>query len=259
MDAMPTRSRDALLVLVASPLLGLGSWAPLREALASRGWASVAAHETRDPLNRRPFWQRTVDGVEQRLRGEPDGRTVVLVGHSGAGPLLPAVAGAIGQRVAAYLFVDAGLPAPGISRLGAIAAEGPHGAGLATELAAILDAGGRFPEWTDAELAPLIPDAERRRQVLAELRPRGRDYWSEPLPTVSGWPHAPCAYLSFSEPYQPAAERATAMGWQLRHLPGGHFHHLVDEHGVADALLKLLAEIGTGDARPLAATTEDVR
>lgn len=259
MVAMSLRPRGALIVFVASPLVGPNSWSPLREALASGGWESVIALEVRDPLKRRPFWQRTVDGVEQSLRDVPEAPPVVLVGHSGAGPLLPAAAGAIRQRVAASLFVDAGLPAPGVSRLDAIAAEGPQGAAFAEELAAILDAGGRFPEWTGAELAPLIPDAERRRQLLAGVRPRGRDYWSEPLPMVRGWPDAPCAYLRYSEPYAPAAERAAGMGWPVRHLPGGHFHHLVDEHTVADALLALLAETASSEARPPTAIAEVLR
>jgi hypothetical protein len=259
MDAMSLRPCDAVIVFVASPLLGPTSWAPLREALASGGWESVIAHEVRDPLNRRPFWQRTVDGVERSLREVPDSRPVALVGHSGAGPLLPAAAGAIRQPVAASLFVDAGLPAPGISRLDAIAAEGPQGAASAKDLAAILGAGRRFPEWTSAELTPLVPDGERRRQLLAELRPRGGDFWTEPLPTVSGWADARCAYLRFSEPYELAAEHARAMGWPVRQLPGGHFHHLVDEHAVADSLQALVAEIASSEVRPPTAITEVVR
>lgn len=259
MNGVSVRASEALLVLVASPVIGPSSWAPLREALALLGWESSATTEARDALNRRPIWQRTVDGVERSLRDVPHSRPVVLIGHSGAGPLLPAVGAAIPQHVAAYLFVDAGLPAPGISRLGAIAAEGPQGAALATKLAAILDAGGRFPEWTDTEMAPLVPDAERRRQLLAELRPRGGDYWSAPLPTVLGWPDAPCAYMQFSEPYETAAERANAMGWPLRHLPGCHFHHLVDEHGVADALLALVDRIPRSEAELRATRMEVAR
>jgi len=252
MNAMPVRPRDAVLVLVASPLVGPNSWAPLREALASRGWESIAGTEARDPLNRRPVWQRTVDGVEQSLRGEPDGRLAVLVGHSGAGPLLPAIAAATRQPVGAYLFVDAGLPAPDLSRLEAIAVEGTQGAAFAKELVAILDVGGRFPEWTEAELIPLVPNAERRRHLIAGLRPRGHDYWSEPLPKVSGWPDAPCAYLQFSEPYERAAEQAEALGWPVRRLPAGHFHHLVDEDEVADALVMLIAETTRRAADPRA-------
>lgn len=241
--------RNPLLVLVTSPLLGPSSWSPLAHELARRGWQSAVPVDMTDPLGRRPYWERTVAGIERSLRAVPDDQPVVLVGHSGAGALLPAAAVAIPQPVVAYLLVDASLPAPGRSRLDSMADEGPTGTAFATELASILDAGGRYSAWTDADLAPLIPDAARRRRVLAELRPRGRDFWTEPLPAVGAPPDAPYAYLQFSDAYTTAAERAQAMGWPVRHLPAGHFHHLVDEQAVADALLELLAEIAPSPAR----------
>jgi hypothetical protein len=237
------RSRNPLLVLVASPLLGPSSWSPLADEFSSRGWMSVVPIDLSDPLGRRPYWERTVAGVERSLREVPDDQHVALVGHSGGGALLPAAADAIRQPVVANMFVDAGLPAPGRSRLETMAEEGPDGAAFATELAAILDRGGRYPIWTDADLAPFVPDKGRRQQLLAELRPRGRDFWTEPLPDVTAPPGTPCTYLWFSEAYTTAAERARAMGWPVRHLPAGHLHHLVDEQAVGDALLGLLAEI----------------
>jgi hypothetical protein len=220
------------------------------------GWEALVPVDLRDPAGRQAFWERAVGGVERSLSEAPDGRPVVLVGHSGAGKLLPAIAGAIRQPVAAYIFVDGGLPAGGSSRLEAMPTEGPDGAAFASELASALEAGGRSPEWTDAELVPFVPDPERRRELLAELRPRGRDFWTEPLPTVSPWPDAPGGYLQFSETYRFAAERARAMGWPVRHLPGSHFHHLVDARAVADALLALLAQIGQSEARPPVAEEE---
>jgi hypothetical protein len=39
----------------------------------------------------------------------------------------------------------------------------------------------------------------------AELRPRGRDSWTEPLPGVSARPDPPYAYLQCSESYKTAA------------------------------------------------------
>jgi hypothetical protein len=236
------RSTDPLLVLVASPLLGPSSWSPLADELSRRGWETLASVDEPDQPGRRLFWQTTVAGVERSLREVPEDHPVALVGHSGAGALLPAAAFAVRQPVVACLLVDAGLPAPGRSRLDSMAKEGPDGAAFAIELAAILDAGGRYPEWTDADLAPLIPDAARRDQLLAELRPRGRDFWTELLPGVSAQPDVAYAYLEFSESYKTAAEGAKAMGWPVRHLPAGHFHHLVDERAVADALLWLLTE-----------------
>lgn len=184
-----------------------------------------------------------MDGVKRSLSGVSDHDPVVLVGHSGAGVLLPAASVAIGQPVAACLLVDAGLPTPGRSRLDAMADEGPGGAAFARELARRLDGGGRYPEWTDADFTTLIPDAERRRHLLADLRPRGRDYWTEPLPVVPARSAIPFGYLHFSESYATAAAGARALGWPVRHLPAGHFHHLVDEVAVADALLGLLGEL----------------
>src|SRR5215208_4594361 len=144
-----------IFVLVHSPLVGPSTWAPV---------AAV-------------------------LQALPAGRQVVLVGHSGAGPLLPAMRELGGRDVAAYLFVDAGLPEDSRSRLDLLRAE------MAEQLVAHLEAGGRFPEWTDADLAEIVPDAARRRQLLAEMQPRDLPFWREPLPVFHGWPDAACAYL----------------------------------------------------------------
>ncbi|MEP6468180.1 MAG: hypothetical protein ABJC24_00255 [Chloroflexota bacterium] len=89
------------------------------------------------------------------------------------------------QPIAAYLFVDAGLPSGGNSRLEAIATEDPTSA---AELGAALDAGRRFPAWTDDDLRQLVPEPDRRQALLIELRPRGRDYWTEELPDVAVGP-----------------------------------------------------------------------
>ena len=244
MGAQDADQSNPLVVLVPSPLVGPQSWAPLMKALAARGWEAVASVDLPDSGGPMTYWEHTVGGVERTLREVPEDRAVVLVGYSGAGALLPAIGRAIRQPVAAYVFVDAGLPAGGRSRLETMADEGPDGAAFAIELASALEAGHCYPEWTDEDLAPLVPDPERRRQLLAELQPRTRGFWLEPLPVVERWPDAPCAFLQFSEAYQFAADEARSLGWSVRHLPGSHFDHLVDERAVADALLTLLADIG---------------
>ena len=242
MSAHATQTRaDALIVLIPSPLLGPYSWSLVAQELRARGWEALVSEDLRDPLDRQPCWRRTVGGVESSLQNIPVERSIALVAHSGAGPLLPAVATAVRQPIAAYLFVDAGLPSSGRSRLQVIEAENP---GFASELRAALDAGQRFPAWTDEGLSQLVPDAERRRALLQELRPRSVEYWTEELPTVTRWPNAPCGYLQFSPPYRSAADRARRAGWPTRHLSAGHFHHLVDPAGVVDALVDLLGEQG---------------
>jgi alpha/beta hydrolase family protein len=242
--ATQTRA-DALIVLIPSPLLGPYSWSLVAQELRARGWEALVSEDLRDPLDRQPCWRRTVGGVESSLRDVPDERSIALVAHSGAGPLLPAVATAVRQPIAAYLFVDAGLPTFGSSRLQAIDADEPR---FAAELRAALDAGQRFPAWTDEGLSQLVPDPDRRRRLLKELRPRGPEYWTEELPTVTRWPNAPCGYLQFSAPYRSAADRARRAGWPTRHLPAGHFHQLVDPAGVVGALIDLLGEQGISSA-----------
>lgn len=128
---------------------------------------------------RPPSWLQHRAAVGGALTRLPLDRPVVLVGHSGAGPLLPAIGGGLRQRVAGYVFVDAGLPADGRSRLEMMESEG---ADFARELHQHLASGGRFPDWADADLVALVPDARIRKQLLAELRPRPLNFFTEPIP-----------------------------------------------------------------------------
>ena len=50
---------------------------------------------------------------------------VVLVAHSGAGPLLPAIRASIHNPIRAYVFVDAGLPRDGRGKIGSRRAWAP--------------------------------------------------------------------------------------------------------------------------------------
>jgi hypothetical protein len=241
MSAPATQMRDdPLFVLIPSPLLGPYSWSLVARELVDRGWEALISRDLPGTLRRKPAWILTVDGAEAGLRDVAADRPVVLVGHSAAGPLLPAIGNAVRQLVGAYLFVDARLPSPGVSRLDAIALDDPV---VADGRRADLDAGHRFPAWTDEDLGELVPDPDRRRAVLAELRPRTAEFWTEPLPEIGGWPNAPCGYLLFSAPYQAAADRARRAGWPVAHLSAGHFHQLVDPSAVANALVDLLASI----------------
>jgi hypothetical protein len=164
---------------------------------------------------------------------------VVLVGHSGAGVLLPPIRDALGLPVGGYLFVDAGLPARTQSRLA-----GFGDPGGAEALRQHLEAGGRFPDWTEAELREAVPDEAARRALVADLRPQPLAYWEEPVPVFAGWPDAPCGYVLFSETYRAEAERARGLGWPVWEMGGGHFHMLAAPEAVAEALLALVGQGG---------------
>jgi alpha/beta hydrolase family protein len=235
-------------VLLHSPLVGVVSWGAVPEALRRGGAVVVAARVDGD--GRPPYAGRYVAQAAARVLGavpEP-APPLVLVGHSGAGPLLPAVGAALwagGLPVGGYLFCDAGLPRDGGSgglanRLDLLAEED---AAMAAEFRAELEAGGRFPGWTDRDLEPLVPHPAARAALLASLRPRGLDFFTEPLPDAAGWPDAPCGYLHLSDAYDTWLERAGSLGWPTASLDAGHFHALVDPVGLAGAMLGLLARM----------------
>jgi hypothetical protein len=161
-------------------------------------------------------------------------RPLILVGHSAAGPLLPAIGQHTRRPIGAYVFVDAGLPHDGKSWLDMLGAEASD---LAAQLRQHLASGERWPNWRDQELREAIPDDGLRRGVLAELHPRPLKFFEEPIPVFDGWPDAPCAYVLFSLAYQAAARQAEQAGWPYCSFGSGHFHMLVDPTGVGDALV----------------------
>ncbi len=226
-----------IFVLVHSPLVGPLAWSLVAEELRQREIDIVvpALHDTEG--SDVPYWQQHAASVKQAVASLPKDRALVLAGHSGAGPLLPAVSQSCGYRVGAYIFVDAGLPLNGKSHLDDIEADDPE---FAAQFRGCLAAGGRFPEWNAEDLRAVIPDDRLRRRMVAELRPRPLAFFQEPIPGFAHGPDAPCAYLQFSAPYARAARHARRSGWAYREIEAGHFHMLVDPAAVTNALLDLL-------------------
>ena len=221
--------------LIHSPLLGPGSWHGVQEALAAAGFHSVVPELAVAEDGREPHFVQHAESAAAVLRQIHD--EVILVGHSGAGPLLPEIARLTGRRAMAYIFVDAGLPDPSRPRKGV--------GSFAALVDQLLLEGRRYPEWTDRDLADLIPEKARRQTILSEVRPQGARFWNEVVPSVDSWPDAPCGYLRFgSNPsYDDAVDEALRRGWPVKVLPGGHFHLVVEPVGVAAALLLLSREL----------------
>lgn len=233
-----------LFVLIHSPLVGPLTWALVVEQLRDRGADAVAPSLLGTDRRDGPHWQRHVAAITLALRDVPAHRRVVLVAHSGAGPLMPAIGQGIGQDVAGYVFVDAGLPGnDGQSRLDLF---DPADADRFRQAAV----GGMLPSvWRDEALlrAIGIEDACLRRRFAAEVPDVPLAVYEEPLPVPSDWPAAPCGYLQFSAPYKADGRDAERGGWAFRVLRGGHFHMLVDPPAVAATLLDLIAELGISD------------
>jgi len=224
---------DNLIVLIHSPLVGPFTWSLVTKPLQAEGFDVLVSvlRDTREVPA--PYWQQHALSVQQSLASVRRGRPLVLVGHSGAGPLLPVLAETAGHPVEAYLFVDAGLPHPGKTQLEE----------LPEELRQLLTGGEPFPNWSDEDLREELPDRHIRQQVLAEMQPRSLDFFTETIPDVPGWPDAPGGYLLFTPGYLPYLEQAQRAGWPSRTIPAGHFHMLVDPVAVAAALVDLLKQI----------------
>jgi hypothetical protein len=236
--AVDNRAGVPSFVLVHSPLVGPFTWSRVGDELRSRRFPVAVPTLPQPP--RVPYWRLQAEAVA--LQVAEAARPLVLVGHSGACPLLPGIGAAIGSGIAAYVLVDGDLPlVPGErgSRLDLLRAASPP---LADELEALLDAGGAFPTWSEEELREDIPDPQVRVRMVGEVRPQPRAFWTEQLPAIPGWPDASCGYLELSPHYAAASARAQDQGWAYRHLRGGHFEMLVRPAAVADAILELADE-----------------
>ncbi len=239
-----TAPQAAAIVLAHSPLTGPEVWGALPDELRLRGHQVVVVEVRDDDVP--PYASRYVARAALQVRDACGDARTVLVGHSGAGYLLPVLGAARRSArapVASYVFLDAGLPpSRPTSRLDLLRAEDAE---LADDLGPHLAGGGTFPDWTDDDLRELVPDDARRSALVAGLRPRGADFFAEALPLAPDWPDAPCGYLRLSPGYDAPARLAGHRGWPSvlgpDDRPGGHFAMLVDPVAVADDLQALLA------------------
>ncbi|MDQ2810094.1 MAG: alpha/beta hydrolase [Chloroflexota bacterium] len=245
MTGVEPPAMEPLFVLIHSPLVGPLTWEPVAVELRRRG-ARTLVPSLRAASVGLPYWAGHVAAVVAALQaaGAADAAPV-LVSHSGAGVLLPAVGAALGRPLGGYVFVDSDLPQDGRSRLDLFAAAHPA---AAAEFRAAADAAGLLPPWTETDLAEDIPDPDLRCRFVAELQPLPLAVYEEAIPVPAAWPDAPCGYVHFSPPYAGAAAQARARAWPVVDLPGSHFRLLTDPVAVADALLGLSQE-GYGGSR----------
>jgi len=230
-----------VLALIHSPLVGPLTWSLVATELEARGVSTLVPELSDEGDGDQPFWSRHAASAARAIERVAADAEVMLVGHSGAGPILPAIRERIAHRVAGYVFVDAGLPKNGRSRLELMDEEDAE---FARQFREHLAEGGRFPTWTEGDLGTVLPDAQLQRALVEELRPRGPAFFGEPIPVFAGWPDAACGYLRLSAAYDGPFRRAQAAGWPCRELDGGHFQMLVEPVAVTAAVLAVVEEMG---------------
>jgi hypothetical protein len=231
-------------VLLHSPLVGPATWAPVAAELNRAGRHTVVPDLRGVATAGAPWWPEALSAVARAVDAAA-GSELVLVPHSNAGLLTPAVAAhlrSLGHRVGSCVYVDAAMPAEGDVPLGA--------PGLVPLLEGLAVDGG-LPPWTQwwepAEVDALLP-ARYREAVVSEQPRLPLAYFRQRVPVPEGWEPEHCAYLRLSDAYAGDAAVAADRGWRSAHLPGGHLHMLADPPAVAAAVVRLSARPSTPSA-----------
>ncbi|MFL6122382.1 alpha/beta fold hydrolase [Actinophytocola sp.] len=224
-------------VLVHSPFLGPASLRPLADALASLGHPAVLL-DLRPSVVAPPVHQVLLGAFADAMSEELLDGPVVLIGHSGAGPLLPAFADSLEEAVTGLVFVDAGLPTPGRSWRETVPAA------LYAQLRASTREGQlpRWQRWFDPDpLETLVTDPTLRAEIADEAPEVPIAFLKEERPDVE-WT-GPAGYVLLSDPYADDAAAAEAKGWPVRRLDTHHLAPATDPQPVATAILEVLTEL----------------
>ena len=227
--------------LIHSPLVGPLTWQLVHQEMGRRGIEAVTPTLTDHPNSTRSFWYQHAESVAKSLTRIPQNRSIVLVAHSGAGPLLPIIRQSVVHSISPYVFVDAGIPRKNSSRIDLMRSQDQQ---WADQFHQALLQGERFPTWTEDDLREVIPDDVLRRNMIAEINPRSLTFFTEPIPAFAGWPDAPCAYIKFSASYDWDFEQAKRASWLVREVNAGHFHMLVDPSVVTNMIVESVQELG---------------
>jgi Alpha/beta hydrolase family len=226
-------------VLVHSPLVGPATWQPAADELRTRGYGvvvpSLAGLEREGP----PYHEKLAIRVAEVVRGSSLAGPIVVVGHSGAGALLPSITATMQETVTAASFVDAILPHPGSSWMEtAPPALREQLRGMAVD--------GRLPPWQEwfppGTIEALIPATELRAGILAEVPRLPLAYFEEPALTVD-WSGSRCGYLQLSAAYGAYADEAERRGWPTIREAADHLAILTRPAIVAERLLELVERI----------------
>jgi pimeloyl-ACP methyl ester carboxylesterase len=184
-----------------------------------------------------PQWLQCVEIVRAATRMVPS--PIVLIGHSGGGLLLPAMASAVAPKVSRFIFVDSGLPAT--------TGETPLAPPQFFEQLGSLAVDGKLPPWSswwgEDAMNELVPDEVTRAALVRELPSLPLSYFEQTVPSPADWERVPSGYLLFSDAYREAAAEARDRGWRVEEISGAqHLHTVVAPVAVTDALLRLAAD-----------------
>jgi pimeloyl-ACP methyl ester carboxylesterase len=224
------------LLFVHSPVVGPSTWIYTAEVLQQNGFGCVVPDLTGVAATGEPYYPKYAMAAAAAVDGGVD--PIVLVGHSAAGALLPAVAGAVGDRTKGAVFVDAMLPQPGRSWF----ETAPPG--LEAQLRGLANDGVLPPyhEWfPPGALADWVPDQLRRRRLIAEIPRLPVAYFDEPAPPARFAESVACAFVRLGAPFDAAADKAERLGWWVARRDWHHLRMLSDQDAVAELIVQAIS------------------
>ena len=218
-------------VLVHSPLVGPTTWSWVAQELHHRGHhvAVPAPPGTTVVGGWRAWTDAVVDDIGTR-------EAAVIVGHSGAGPLLPVIASKVVSPPSQLVFVDAGLPP--------VSGDATLVSDQFLDALRALAHNGALPRWSEwfgpTAMEELLPEEDHRAAVVAELPEVPLSFFEASVPLPERWSSATSgAFVLLSEPYRSDATEAASRGWPVLELPGAHLDIVVRPAEIADALVHL--------------------
>lgn len=219
------------LVLLHSPLVGPATWKAVAPLLQARGHDVALPDLAPIMAEDGPYYPALAEAAAAAIT-EP----AILVVHSGAGALAPAVAAL--EPVRGVVFVDALLPHPGDSWFAGVPERlGAHLRGLAK--------GGKLPPWhawwPKGAMERLLPDRAAGAAFLEEQAELPMAYFDEAAPDIPLT--TPSAYLQLSEAYAADADAAEGADWPVLRLALNHLAMLTHPQPVADAVLLLAGQL----------------
>src|SRR5438067_2737601 len=187
-------------VLLHSPVVGPSAWRWVAAVLRSDGREAivpnlVSAAVSGDPIVCAAAAARAVESDED----------TVIVGHSGAGVVLPIVGARVAWKPRQMVFVDAPVP----PCVGAFSAGGEF-LPILREFAT----NGALRKWSawwgEGVMEALVHDDRRRREIEAELPQVPLAFYEMPLEVPTAWCKGAAGYVLLSEAYRPEANKATS-------------------------------------------------
>ncbi|MEM9713592.1 MAG: alpha/beta hydrolase [Actinomycetota bacterium] len=203
------------MLLVHSPLVGPTTMTPLASSLRERSFAVAVPDLTAVAQAPPPRSEWTREAVAHAAEGISS--KIIVVGHSGAGALLPMIAEQLGHQRGPLIFVDAIVPP----------ADAAHETSAAMrQLLDDITVDGQLPEWLHwwptETIERLLPDPSSRHQLLEEMPQLPRAFYDEAISTPPGWARWPCAYLRLSAAYDDELTEANTRGWPSASIESTH-------------------------------------